>query len=77
MEYLSYIQSTETKMVPYVLGWLGNYGDVDVIYRVVKDLPWLLERIREEEDNPEVAIAEGYAALNASIAFGCAPIAVA
>mmetsp|Transcript_30290 Transcript_30290/g.60390 ORF Transcript_30290/g.60390 Transcript_30290/m.60390 type:complete len:350 (-) Transcript_30290:218-1267(-) len=77
LEYLSYMQSTETKMVPHVLGWLGKYGDVDVIYRVVKDLPWLLERIREEEDDPSVATAEGCAALNASIRFGCAPIAVA
>lgn len=38
-------------MVPYVLGWLGKYGDAGVIYRVIRDMPWLLERIHEEGEN--------------------------
>lgn len=34
----------EEKLVPNVIGWLVRYGDVSVIYGVVRDMPWLLEK---------------------------------
>lgn len=35
----------EERLVPNVVGWLVQYGEhVGVIYGVVRDMPWLLEK---------------------------------
>ena len=31
------------KLIPNILGWLVRYGDMNVIYGGVRDIPWLLE----------------------------------
>jgi len=44
LEYWECVESMEEKLVPNVIGWLVRYGDVSVIYGVVRDMPWLLEK---------------------------------
>eukprot|EP00579_Thalassiosira_antarctica_P008291 CAMPEP_0201883964 /NCGR_PEP_ID=MMETSP0902-20130614/16329_1 /ASSEMBLY_ACC=CAM_ASM_000551 /TAXON_ID=420261 /ORGANISM="Thalassiosira antarctica, Strain CCMP982" /LENGTH=333 /DNA_ID=CAMNT_0048412833 /DNA_START=265 /DNA_END=1266 /DNA_ORIENTATION=+ len=44
LEYWECVESMEEKLVPNVIGWLVRYGDVGVIYGVVRDMPWLLEK---------------------------------
>ena len=34
----------EDKLIPNIVGWLTGHGDVGVIYRVLRDIPWLLEK---------------------------------
>ncbi|KAL3804879.1 hypothetical protein HJC23_006651 [Cyclotella cryptica] len=43
-QYMSTLENTEEKLVPHVMQWLGRYGDVGIIYDVVRDMPWLLEQ---------------------------------
>jgi len=42
-EYWETVEGLEEKLIPNVLGWLVRYGDMNVIYGVVRDIPWLLE----------------------------------
>jgi len=42
-EYWETVEGLEEKLIPNVLGWLVRYGDMNVIYGVVHDIPWLLE----------------------------------
>lgn len=44
MQYWECMEGMEEKLVPNVIGWLVRYGDMGVIYGVVRDLPWLLEK---------------------------------
>jgi len=44
LEYWETVESMEEKLVPNVVGWLVRYGDVGVIYGVIRDMPWLLEK---------------------------------
>lgn len=43
-EYWECVESMEEKLVPNIVGWLTSHRDVGVIYRVLKDMPWLLEK---------------------------------
>ncbi|KAL7517813.1 hypothetical protein ACHAWX_002701 [Stephanocyclus meneghinianus] len=43
-QYMSTLENTEEKLVPHVMQWLGRYGNVGIIYDVVRDMPWLLEK---------------------------------
>mmetsp|Transcript_7957 Transcript_7957/g.11968 ORF Transcript_7957/g.11968 Transcript_7957/m.11968 type:complete len:370 (-) Transcript_7957:156-1265(-) len=51
LEYWECVESMEEKLVPNVIAWLVNYGDVGVIYGVVKDMPWLLEKKLDRDGN--------------------------
>lgn len=44
LEYWECVEGMEEKLVPNVVGWLVRYGDANVIYGVVRDMPWLLEK---------------------------------
>ena len=49
-EYWECVEGMEEKLVPNIVGWLTSNGDVGVIYRVLKDMPWLLEKKAERND---------------------------
>lgn len=44
LEYWECVEGMEEKLVPNVIGWLVRYGGAGVIYGVVRDMPWLLEK---------------------------------
>lgn len=44
LEYIECVEGMEEKLVPNVVGWLARHGDVAIIYGVVRDMPWLLEK---------------------------------
>lgn len=44
MEYWETVEGMEEKLIPNVLQWLVRHGDVGVIYGVVRDMPWMLEK---------------------------------
>lgn len=44
LEYIECVEEMEEKLVPNVVGWLARHGDVAIIYGVVRDMPWLLEK---------------------------------
>ena len=43
------MESLEEKILPHIVAWLASYGGVHVMYIVLRDLPWLLEKNAEEE----------------------------
>lgn len=43
-EYREFVEGIDEKLVPYIVGWLTNHADVSIIYRELKDMPWLLEK---------------------------------
>ena len=48
-EYWECVEGMEEKLVPNIIGWLVRYGDVGVIYGVIRDAPWLLEKKPERQ----------------------------
>ena len=50
-EYWECVEGMEEKLIPNIIGWLTRYGDMGVIYGVLRDLPWLIE--------PKVASRKG------------------
>ena len=46
-EYWECVEGMGEKLVPNIVGWLTSNGNVGVIYRVLKDMPWLLEKKAE------------------------------
>lgn len=59
-EYISCLEETEEKLVPNVIGWLSRYGDVGIVYEVVRDMPWLVDhkrnRRKKDSDSGDVAM---------------------
>ena len=49
-QYMSTLENTEEKLVPHLMCWLGKYGDVGIVYDVVRDMPWLLENSAKKEE---------------------------
>lgn len=43
-EYREFVEGINEKLVPHIVGWLTNHADVSIIYRELKDMPWLLEK---------------------------------
>jgi len=48
-DYWKCMESLEEKILPHIVAWLASYGGVHVMYIVLRDLPWLLEKNAEEE----------------------------
>ena len=48
-DYWECMESLEEKVVPHIVGWLLRYGGLDVMYIVLRDMPWLLEKNEEEK----------------------------
>ena len=44
LEYWECVEGMEQKLIPHVIGWLVRHADVHVIYGVVRDMPWMLEK---------------------------------
>ncbi|KAL7537141.1 hypothetical protein ACHAXR_011557 [Thalassiosira sp. AJA248-18] len=53
LEYWECVEGMEEKLVPNVIGWLVRYGGVGVIYGVVRDMPWLLEKKADKKGSRE------------------------
>mmetsp|Transcript_36759 Transcript_36759/g.75005 ORF Transcript_36759/g.75005 Transcript_36759/m.75005 type:complete len:359 (+) Transcript_36759:117-1193(+) len=52
-DYWKCIEKLEEKIVPHIVGWLVRYGGVEVMYIVLRDMPWLLEKNQEDvNQNP-------------------------
>ncbi|KAL7548452.1 hypothetical protein ACHAWF_011745 [Thalassiosira exigua] len=45
-EYWECVEHMEEKLVPNVIGWLVRNADVGSLFRVVRDMPWLVEKKR-------------------------------
>jgi hypothetical protein len=48
-DYWECMEGLEEKIVPHIVAWLVRYGGVDVMYIVLRDMPWLLDKNAEEE----------------------------
>eukprot|EP00986_Skeletonema_menzelii_P007208 scaffold2809_cov119-Skeletonema_menzelii.AAC.9 len=49
-DYWKCIENLEEKIVPHIVGWLVRYGGVDVMFIVLRDMPWLLEKRKYDEN---------------------------
>lgn len=47
-EYIECVEGMEEKLVSHIVGWLTSHGDVGTIYKVLNDMPWLLEKKSEQ-----------------------------
>jgi len=56
-EYREFVEGMDEKLVPHIVGWLTNHADVSVIYRELKDMPWLLEK-RKTAMSPKISTIE-------------------
>ena len=43
-DYWKCMESLEERIIPHIVGWLVKYGGLDVMYIVLRDMPWLLEK---------------------------------
>ena len=57
-EYWECMKSMEEKLVPNIVGWLTSHSDVGVLYRVLKDMPWLLEKKADRMNVEELDVRE-------------------
>lgn len=48
-DYWKCMESLEEKKIPHIIGWLVRYGGLDVMYIVLCDMPWLLEKNAEKK----------------------------
>ena len=55
-DYWKCIENLEEKIVPHIVGWLVRYGGVDVMFIVLRDMPWLLEK--RKDDQNQTALSE-------------------
>ena len=55
-DYWKCIENLEEKIVPHIVGWLVKYGGVDVMFIVLRDVPWLLEKSKEVDENQTTAL---------------------
>jgi hypothetical protein len=55
-DYWKCIENLEEKIVPHIVGWLVKYGGVDVMFIVLRDVPWLLEKSKEVDENQTAAL---------------------
>mmetsp|Transcript_18833 Transcript_18833/g.29523 ORF Transcript_18833/g.29523 Transcript_18833/m.29523 type:complete len:351 (+) Transcript_18833:128-1180(+) len=53
--YWKCMENLEEKIVPHIVGWLVRYGGVDVMYVVLRDMPWLLGKNQDQK-----ALCEGH-----------------
>lgn len=47
--YWKCMENLEEKIVPHIVGWLVRYGGVDVMFVVLRDMPWLLGKNQDQK----------------------------
>mmetsp|Transcript_20805 Transcript_20805/g.29799 ORF Transcript_20805/g.29799 Transcript_20805/m.29799 type:complete len:343 (-) Transcript_20805:81-1109(-) len=47
--YWKCMENLEEKIVPHIVGWLVRYGGVDVMFVVLRDMPWLLGKNQDHK----------------------------
>ncbi len=47
--YWNCMENLEEKIIPHIVGWLVRYGGVDVMFVVLRDMPWLLGKNQDQK----------------------------
>ena len=53
-QYMSTLENTEILLVPHLIRWLEQYGDVGTVYNMVKAMPQFLEQKDSKVDQADV-----------------------
>ena len=52
-QYWECVEGMEERLLPHVIGWLVQYGNVEDIYCILRDMPCLLEKNKVEKNASE------------------------